>query len=163
MSKSKLKKWLSGFQKLAVVGIGNPLRMDDYVGMKIVEDLKGKLSKRVLLIESETVPESFLQQIIDFKPTHVLLIDAAVMGDKPGSVKIVEYSKLPDFSPVSSHALPLRIFCQYLQENLSVAIFLLLIEPKHTDFGEGLSHEVASSARRIEKLLMKYLSDIIKE
>jgi len=158
MNEDKLRKWLSGCQKLAIVGIGNPLRMDDYVGMKIVEDLKGKFSKRVLLIESETVPENFLQQIIDFNPTHVLLIDAAVVGEKPGTVKVVDFSELPDFSSVSTHSLPLRIFCQYLQENLNVTILLLLIEPKNTDFGEGLSPVVVSSARRIEKVLMSHLS-----
>lgn len=155
---NRLKKWLSGFQKLTVVGIGNPLRMDDYVGMKIVEDLKGRLSERVLLIESETVPESFLQQIIDFKPTHVLLIDAAVIGEKPGTVKLVECSDLPEFSPASSHALPLRIFCQCLQENLNVAILLLLIEPRNTDFGEGISSEVVSAEKRIQRALINYLS-----
>jgi hydrogenase 3 maturation protease len=158
MNENNMKKWLSGFYKLVIVGIGNPLRMDDYVGMKIVEDLKGKLTKRVLLIESETVPESYLQQIIDFDPTHVLLIDAAAMGQKPATVKLMECSDLPDFSPVSTHALPLRIFCQCLRQNLKADVLLLLIEPRDTDFGESLSPEIEAVAKRIEKALMNYLA-----
>lgn len=159
INEAKFRKWLSGYRKLVIVGIGNPLRLDDYVGMKIVKDLKNKLSERVLLIESETVPESYLQPILDFGPSHVLLIDAAIMGKKPGTIETAEYSKLPNFIPVSSHALPLRIFCQYLQESLNVTILLLLIEPKHTDFGEGLSRETAASASKIERLLTKHLSE----
>jgi Ni,Fe-hydrogenase maturation factor len=54
--------------------------MDDFVGVKIVQDLNGKVSDNVYLIECETVPESYLQQIVDFNPTHILLIDAAVLG-----------------------------------------------------------------------------------
>ncbi len=159
MGGNELRKWLSGYRRLVVVGIGNPLRMDDCVGMRIVGDLKGKVSKRVLLIESETVPESFLQQIIDFEPSHVLLIDAAVMGEKPGKAKFADCSKLVAFSPVSSHALPLRVFCQCLEENLNTAILMLLIEPRNTDFGEGMSPEVEETAKRVEKLLIDSLSE----
>ncbi len=158
MSEHRLRKWLSGSQKVAMIGIGNPLRMDDYVGMKIVEDLKGKLTESVLLIESETVPESFLQQIIDFGPSHVLLIDAAVMGEKPGTIRMTDCSKLTGFSPISSHALPLRVFCQCLQENLNTNIVLLLIEPKNTDFGEDMSTEVRDAKEKIERQMIKYFS-----
>jgi len=47
--------------------------MDDFVGVKIVKNLEGKVSDGVQLIECETVPESFLETIIEFSPTHVLL------------------------------------------------------------------------------------------
>jgi len=34
-----------------VVGVGNPIRMDDYVGVKIVQDLRGRVDiNRVMLI-----------------------------------------------------------------------------------------------------------------
>ncbi len=52
-----LKNWLVNAKKIVIVGIGNPIRKDDYVGLKIVENLKGKLPEKVLLLEAETVPE----------------------------------------------------------------------------------------------------------
>ena len=38
----ELKKWLSKAERVVVAGIGNPMRMDDFVGVKIVQDLRKK-------------------------------------------------------------------------------------------------------------------------
>ena len=57
----ELKTWLSNAEKVVVAGIGNPIRMDDFVGTKIVQDLQGKVSEKIYLIECETVPENFMQ------------------------------------------------------------------------------------------------------
>ncbi|MEM0006669.1 MAG: hydrogenase 3 maturation endopeptidase HyCI [Candidatus Bathyarchaeia archaeon] len=153
----KLKDWFSGAERVVVAGIGNPIRMDDFVGVKVVRDLHGKVSEKVLLIECETVPESFLQQMADFKPSHVLLIDAAVMGLEPGECRLVKPEHLRVFPAISTHMLPLRVFCGYLAETVGAKIALLLIEPKNTDFGEGLSGEVEAAAKRIVEVLLAVL------
>jgi hydrogenase maturation protease len=85
-----LKNWLNGAKKTVIAGIGNPIREDDFVGVKIVQNLQDRVSKKVFLIECETVPENFVQQIIDFGPTHILLIDAAIHGLIPGEWKLVD-------------------------------------------------------------------------
>ncbi|MEM3616861.1 MAG: hydrogenase 3 maturation endopeptidase HyCI [Candidatus Bathyarchaeia archaeon] len=153
----KLRNWFSGAEKAVVAGIGNPIRMDDFVGVKVVRDLHGKVSEKVLLIECETVPESFIQQIVDFNPTHVMLIDAAVMGLEPGECRLVKPEHLQVFPAISTHMLPLRVFCDYLAKTLGAKITLLLIEPKNTDFGEGLSPEVEKVKQRIVNFLLKIL------
>jgi len=112
--KKELEKWLLDAERVVIAGIGNPIRMDDFVGVKIVQDLRGKVSERVYLIECETVPESYIQQIIDFNPTHILLIDAAILGLKPGESRLVKPEQLRIFPALSTHMLPLRIFCEYL-------------------------------------------------
>jgi Ni,Fe-hydrogenase maturation factor len=63
--------------------------MDDFVGTKIVQDLQGKVSEKVYLIECETVPENFIQKILDFDPTHILLVDAAVLGLELGDSRLI--------------------------------------------------------------------------
>ena len=153
----KLREWFSGAERVVVAGIGNPIRMDDFVGVKVVRDLQGKVSEKVLLIECETVPESFIQRIIDFRPSHVLLIDAAVMGLEPGASRLVKPEHLKVFPAISTHMLPLRVFCDYLAETLEAKIALLLIEPKETDFGEGLSREVEIAEKRIVDFLLSVL------
>ena len=155
--KKELKKWLLGTEKVVIAGIGNPIRMDDFVGVKIVQDLRGKVSDRVYLIECETVPESFIQEIVDFKPTHILLIDAAILGFKPGESRLVNPEQLTNFPALSTHILPLRIFCEYLTRIAKAKIASLLIEPKQTDFGEGLTFEVEVAARFIVNVLFKVL------
>jgi len=154
---AELKNWLVDAKKIVVAGIGNPIRSDDYVGLKIVEDLQCKVSQKVRLLECETVPESFLLDIEEIAPTHVLLIDAALLGLKAGEVRLVEPERIVDFSTITSHVLPLRVFCEYVNKTTGAKIGLLLVEPKCMEFGEGLSIEVAETAKNLTKILLKLL------
>ena len=153
----ELRNWISGAKRTVVAGVGNPIRTDDYIGLKIVEDLKEKLPETVLLLEAETVPESYLSDIEEFHPTHVLLIDAAFLGLKPGEAKLVNAEKVADFPSITTHILPLRIFCDFIKQTTGAKIALLLIEPRSMDFGEGLTRELASQAECLTRLLLKLL------
>lgn len=160
MTKSKyyltkeLKKWLKNHGKVVVAGIGNPIRTDDFVGVKIIQDLQGKMPEKVCLIECETVPESFMDEIIQLKPSHVLLIDAAVMGLKAGEIRLFDAEKITSFPPISTHMLPLRVFCEYITQLTGAKIALMLIEPCNTSFGEGLTPEVEIAAKKVTTILM---------
>ena len=155
---AKLEKWFEGAKKIVVAGIGNPIRQDDDVGLKVVESLQGRVRENVLLLECETVPESYLLDIEQAKPSHVLLIDAAVLGLKPGESQLFEAEKIADFPAITSHVLPLRIFCSYIKESTRAKIGLLLIEPKCMEFGEGLTVELQAAVEYLAKLLLKVLS-----
>ena len=154
---TELEKWLAGAEKVVVAGIGNPIRMDDFVGVKIVQELQGKVSEKVFLVECETVPESYVQQIAEFGPTHVLLIDAAIIGLKPGESRLVETSSLISMSAFSTHTLPLRVFCEYLGKTTNAQISLLLIQPGKTEFGEGLTTRLAASSMHVTQILRRLL------
>ena len=106
-----LAEWFSDAGHVVLAGIGNPIRSDDYVGLRIAEVLRGKLPKRVLLLEAETVPENYLQDIEEFAPSHVLLIDAAFLGLNPGEASLINADQITGYSAVSTHLLPLRLFC----------------------------------------------------
>jgi hydrogenase 3 maturation protease len=150
----ELKSWLNQASSVVIAGIGNPIRCDDFVGLKIVQALQGKVSSKVHLIECETVPESFMDEIIALQPSHVLLIDAALLGLKPAEARLYDAEKVTSFPAISTHMLPLRVFCEYITTMTKGKLALLLIEPKCTDFGEGLTPEVTASAEQIvEKLL----------
>jgi hydrogenase 3 maturation protease len=153
-----LKEWLADAERVVVAGIGNPIRSDDFVGVKIVQDLQGKVSEKVHLIECETVPESFLQPIVEVNPTHTLLIDAAILGLKPGETRLIDPEHVDDFPAVSTHVLPLRIFCEYIAATTKTKIALLLIEPENVEFGEGLTPEVQAAAEKIADTLLEMLS-----
>jgi hydrogenase 3 maturation protease len=150
-----LSEWLADAERVVVAGIGNPIRRDDFVGVKIVQDLQGKVPEKVCLLECETVPESFMQEIVDLKPSHVLLIDAAILGLKPSEARLVFPEQVTNFPPVTSHVLPLRIFCEYVAKMSEAKIALLLIEPEDMEFGEGLSPAVQGAAEKITKILIK--------
>ena len=152
-----LERWLKKSKKIIIAGIGNPIRNDDFVGVKIVQELKNKIPSEVQLYECETVPENFLEPIIELNPTHILLIDAALLGLKPGAIRLIDPEQVMSFSPITSHTLPLRVFCEFIKKTTESKIALLLIEPKNTDFGEEITPEVQTAAEEILELLPKLL------
>jgi hydrogenase 3 maturation protease len=151
-----LKNWLSNASRVVVAGVGNSLRKDDFAGVQLVKSLRKRVSKRIYLIECETVPESFIEPIIEFKPTHVLVIDAALLNLKPGAFKVIKPEKIAGI-PVSTHALPLNIFFEYITKMTGAKVALLAIQPKETGFGEGLTEEVGKTVDYLSDLLSKIL------
>ncbi|MFQ6080887.1 MAG: hydrogenase 3 maturation endopeptidase HyCI [Candidatus Bathyarchaeia archaeon] len=154
---NELRSWLSSARRVVIAGIGNPLRRDDFVGVHIVRKLRDRVSRSVYLIECETVPESFIGPIIKFEPSHVLIIDAALLNQKPGSSKLIDPGQMAVVPPTSTHALPLQIFCEYLAGTLEAKIALLGIQPGDASFGEGLTEEVEKTAEYLTNLLSKVL------
>jgi hydrogenase 3 maturation protease len=154
-----IAKWLADAEKVVLIGLGNPLRRDDMFGIDVIRRIEGKISEEVMLIEGETTPESYLEQITGFNPSHILIIDAAMINAEPGMVKLLSPEVLKEKVAVSTHSLPLRIFCDYLEKNSRADIALLLVQPKITDFGEGLSSEVEETADRVVSNLTKLLRD----
>jgi hydrogenase maturation protease HycI len=152
-----LKDWFSGAEKVVVAGVGNPFRRDDFVGVKIVRNLKGKVSNQVYLIEAETIPESYMQQIVAFKPTHILLVDAGIINKPPGTAQLADPTQLIRKSSISTHTLPLRIFCDYLTQTTAAKIALLIIQPMDASFGEGLTPKLKQTAKTLTKQLQKLL------
>jgi hydrogenase 3 maturation protease len=154
---NNLKNWLSNARRVVIAGVGNPLRRDDFVGVEVVRNLRNEVSQNVYLIQCETVPESFIQPIIDFRPSHILVIDAGLLNLLPGSLKLVEPKEITAAPAVSTHALPLQIFCEYLAKTTNAKLTLLIIQPKETSFGEGLTEELQKTAKYLTNLLPKFL------
>jgi len=151
----KLRSWLSDARRVVIAGVGNPLRKDDFVGVKIVRNLQEKVPQSVYLIECETVPESFIGPITEFKPTHILIIDAASLNLEPGSPELIDPNQLVGQPAISTHALPLQVFCEYVARTTGARVALLTIQPKDTGFGEGLTAEAEKTAEYLTNLLSK--------
>jgi len=151
--KDELIQWLSNSGKIVIIGIGNPLRSDDSIGIQVVQSLQGKTSEYVYLIESETVPESYMQQIIDLSPTHILMIDAAFLNLEAGSMRFMTSIKTTGAS-ISTHFLPIRLFWQYISETAKSKIAIILIQPQNVDFGEELSAEAKTTLKNLTKILL---------
>ena len=108
------------------MGIGNELKYDDGVGPFIISKLnKLNLNENVLLINAQTVPENFTGKIRKENPSHIILIDACLMGLNPGDYKIVNNE---DFSNIgiSTHSMSLSYFVKFLNND---NILFLGIEP----------------------------------
>ena len=152
----QLKVWLFGAESVAVVGVGNTMRRDDALGVEMVKLLQGKVSERVSLVEAETMPENYIDTLVDFRPSHILIIDSGLMGRKPGSKKLLKPNENVK-TPISTHMLQLEVFCAYLEKAIHAKIMLLIIQPKDTCIGEGVTKEIAKAVERISDFLIEAL------
>jgi len=159
--RDELAVWLKDCSKIAILGIGNPLRGDDAVGMEIIKLLKGKVPRNVELLECETVPENFTREIKEFNPTHVLMIDAAQFEAEPGEPRLVPPENVLGMT-LSTHALPLSLMAEVIKDSINAKVMILGVQPGRIEFGEGLTPELQKSSKRIANILISALNDFIK-
>lgn len=150
----QIAEWLKGFQRLAVLGIGNPLRRDDAIGVKVLERLKGRVPGNVALFNCEMVPENFLTEVERFQPTHVLMIDAAQLDLEPGEARLIPTEKITGVA-LSTHTMPLSLTAEILRANLGAEVVLLGIKPERTEFGEGLSPRLQKASEGIATAILE--------
>ena len=127
------------------------------------------LNDNVLLINAQTVPENFTGKIRKENPSHIILIDACLMGLNPGDYKIVNNE---DFSNIgiSTHLMSLSYFVKFLNHDniLFIGIEPLLLElidqdslgvlgADVMDFNGKLTEDVEDSANEIVGLLEELL------
>jgi len=155
---NSLAEWLSNPQRLVIAGIGNALRGDDGLGVEFAKGLVGKIPQNVLVLDCGTVPETYLGPIRGFRPTHILMVDAADIGSEPGSARLILPQEIIGLA-ISTHSLPLNVLANYLKEQTHAKIALLAIQPKDTEFGEKLSQEVQTTLRRLSGMITNLLGN----
>jgi hydrogenase 3 maturation protease len=155
----EIAHWFQGYKKLAIMGIGNPLRRDDGVGVEIINQLTDKVPECVRLFNCEMVPEIFLSDIEAYQPTHLLIIDAAELKTKPGEAKIIPPQKIGG-TTFSSHTIPLSLLASMIDEAVKTKIMFLGIQPFSTGFGEDLSPELQMAVKKIVKTISEALKKI---
>ena len=155
----EIAHWFQGYKKLAIMGIGNPLRRDDGVGVEIINQLTDKVPECVRLFNCEMVPEIFLSDIEAYQPTHLLIIDAAELKTKPGEAKIIPPQKIGS-TTFSSHTIPLSLLASIIDEAVKTKIMFLGIQPFSTGFGEDLSPELQMATKKIVKTISEALKKI---
>ena len=80
--KAALKK------KTVILGVGNPERRDDGVGVYLASRLMGRVNARVL--NCEEIPECFTDTVREVSPDTVMILDAVHMNKPPGTIAVFE-------------------------------------------------------------------------
>ena len=149
-----LEKIFAKSPKTIIMGIGNDLKADDGVGPYIIEQLQQLAPPNIELINASTVPENFITHLIDTQPSLILLIDAALMGSEPGTIRLIEKSNIGGVA-FSSHQLPLTFFIEYIENNITTTILILGIQPYTDEFTLPLSQPVQNAAQAIIEVLSR--------
>ena len=142
-----------------MLGIGNPLRGDDAVGLRVIHNLQGKVPENVLLLECEMVPENYLSKIEQFKPTHVLMVDAAQLNKEAGASRLIPVEEIAG-TALSTHTLPLSFLAEIIKQNVGAKVMLLGIQPGIIEFREGLSLKLQEASNKIADLIVTVLKEV---
>jgi hydrogenase 3 maturation protease len=136
--------------RLAVVGIGQPLRGDDAAGVLVAQrllPLAAALAERedaglaLLVIDAGPAPENQTGSLRRFRPHLVLLVDAAQMEAAPGTIRWLALPEIDGLS-ASTHTLPLHLLARYLTAELNCQVALIGIQPATTALMAGVSTAV---------------------
>ena len=176
-----LKEQLRDSKKLAILGVGNTIRGDDGLGVFIVKGIVrhyidkypqqnlninrevNKIFDKVILINCGTVPENFTDILKEEKPDKIVIIDAAVMGEKPGTVRLIEVKDIYSIR-FSTHTLPLNVIVKYLMRYIDSEIFIVGMEPENLDFGvEELSEEIYRKCLEFTEILIDIIDSILEK
>jgi len=147
--KTKLQQTLSRLQRdnkrlrIAVLGVGQELRGDDALGVIAVRRMMQTLRApaELLLIEAGPMPENFCAQLRRFQPDLVLIIDAAALGQAPGTIAWIEAHEAGGHM-FSTHSLPLGVVLGYLASEANCETAILGVQPAELAFGVPLSVDV---------------------
>ncbi|MFX1556477.1 MAG: hydrogenase maturation protease [Promethearchaeota archaeon] len=120
----KLEFYLKGSRKIVFMGIGEEKLTDDGVGpyviselliyFKMVNPFKGKF----LFLNAGTDPMARIEEIINFNPSHLILIDTCTLNKPPGTVAIIERRHISEYVPISSHTIPIHIVIDLLLKKI---------------------------------------------
>lgn len=152
---SQLNNFLKDCEKLIVLGVGNELKCDDGVGPYIIKKLKEENiedKNRLLFINAETVPENFTGKIRKEKPTHLIIVDACLMGGDPGDMKIVNRYDFANIG-ISTHSMSLSFFVRYLEKDTNFGIVFVGIEPESMDYADKPTPKVEKAADEFISIL----------
>lgn len=154
---------------MAVVGVGQELNGDDAAGVLAARALRQRQRAgssgahrpapfSLLVIEGAHAPENCTGAIRQFAPDLVILVDAAEMGDPPGTVRWVDGREAGSLG-ASTHALPTSLIARYLAAELSCEIGVIGIQVQDTSLGAQVSppvrRAIGSVCRGLSALLLE--------
>jgi hydrogenase maturation protease len=139
---------------LAVIGVGNVLRGDDAVGVRVVEGLRTALDfdphalpARTRLVDGGTLGLDLLRTIRDARA--VVLVDAVHLGRAVGTVSVLRGDEIAGTAGPRDGTTPGAVgellATARLLGWLPADVAMVGIEVADIDFGIGLSPEVAAA------------------
>jgi hydrogenase maturation protease len=170
---SALAGALEGATRLAVLGVGSELRSDDAAGLLVVRELGrilepgglDRITRRifgledrashfgpVLVLEGGSAPENLTGPIARFQPSHLVVVDAADLGEEPGTARAFTTGSIGGFES-STHSLPLSVLLGYLCRASPCAALAIGIQSASLEFGGATCPAVEAAARDIAAIL----------
>ena len=153
---SELREFLRKYRgkRISILCIGNELRGDDSFGILVYRGLRPK--ENLQLLNCGVTPENFLEEVVRFSPSLVLLVDAIESDRPPGEIMIAPARDAGGIA-VSTHKLPLSFIDKYLSSRINAEIVVVGVQIVSAEFGDPPSEEISKRANEISKLMNECL------
>ncbi|MBP8672852.1 MAG: hydrogenase maturation protease [Synergistales bacterium] len=132
-------------------GLGNRLRGDDGVGVYIAESLIPIAPPRMRVVVCETVPENYTPWLLRDRPKELVVVDAANMGLKAGSVRRLALDELAE-AVFETHGITLPLILEPHLEWLAVTA--IGIQPEQLSLSLDLSPAVHRAASAVISIIL---------
>lgn len=156
-----LRKALLNGGRAAVVGVGSESRGDDAAGLLAAELIRAACRRRrarsIRTFIGGTAPENISGEILRYSPSLIVIIDAADLGLKPGSIRLIPRDRVGGAS-FSTHAMPLAVLARYLEEAAACGVVIVGIQPSSTEWQAPLAAAVRAAAARVADAVCSALS-----
>ena len=148
--------------KIMIVGIGHPLKSDDYVGSLIAKDLMlNSGDEKVIVLDAEQSPENILGKLQEERPGLLILIDSLDMGSAPGTIGLFDLDSVSD-TFYATHNIPIRLILDALSDPPTSIV--LGIQPGKLGVGGHLSEQVKiarmSTVKELRSIIRRLRGDL---
>jgi hydrogenase 3 maturation protease len=110
----------------------------------VAEELAAHPIAGVHALACGAAPENCTAAVRQLRPSHLIIVDAADLGEAPGTVCIVAREAIQSTS-FGTHGLPLSVVADYLSQEIGCSISVIGIQPTSLAFGETLSPQVSAA------------------
>lgn len=107
-----------------VLTVGNAMMGDDGAGPYLAEKLQAAPLPGWVLIDGGIAPENVVHRVRALQPTRVLLVDAAELGEKAGTLKVIPPDTIADMFIFSTHNMPLNFLIDELKTFVPDVVFV---------------------------------------
>ena len=122
---------LKGVKSLVFMGIGEEKLSDDGLGPYIISELLEFSNENILFINAGTDPMARIDEVVNFKPSCMILIDTCTLNKPPGTVAILERENIKEYVPISTHTIPVHIVIDLIVEKLpELNVFMIGFVPE---------------------------------
>ena len=148
---------------LAIIGLGNPLREDDGVGPRVVEELNLRgLPEGVTAIDGGTGGLDLLRLLEGW--SRVVVIDAADIGDDPGCFVAftpdeTRLAEAEDHYSFHHAGLPEVLALAQALDRPLPPVVIFGVQPERIGWGEGLSVDVEAALPELVEAILKQVGE----
>jgi hydrogenase maturation protease len=157
-----MQDWIEAFRTflssnrdrpLSLLGVGNPIKSDDSVGLYIARQLRRRVGSRpspLVRIHGTAARLEALLSKLDLGKTTLLFFDAVEANLPPGSIVFTNVQN-EQYGFFATHGIPLKLH-PAVRENCG-NVFMLGVQPNDLGVGEKLSEPVLTAADEVVGVL----------